>query len=252
MSPEELFRLIPYRHFDAYTNMALDEAIMESVRAGRSAPTVRLYGWTPSAISIGYFQGLHYEVNVAACRAAGVEVVRRLTGGGAVYHDTAGEVTYSLIAPERLYPRDILASYQIICGYVVAALRDLGLDASFQPINDIAVEGKKISGNAQTRRGGILLQHGTVLYRVDVETMFSLLTVSEVKVSDKVIQSVRKRVTSLEAYTAASREALIAALERAFSQGLRVERGDYTPAELARAAELAETKYRTEAWKALR
>ncbi len=248
----EPLRLIPYRHFDAYTNMALDETIMESVRAGRSAPTVRLYGWTPSAISIGYFQGLHYEVNLAACRAAGVDVVRRLTGGGAVYHDTAGEVTYSLIAPERLYPRDILASYRIICGHVVEALRELGLEAEFQPINDIAVGGRKISGNAQTRRGGVLLQHGTVLYRVDVETMFSLLTVSEVKVSDKVIQSVKKRVTSLAEYTPAPREALIAALERAFSRGQAVERGDYTPAELARAAELAETKYRTEAWIALR
>lgn len=248
----ESFRLIPYRHFDAYTNMALDEAIMENVRAGRSRPTVRFYGWTPSAISIGYFQGLHYEVNVAACRAAGVDVVRRLTGGGAVYHDTAGEVTYSLIAPAVLFPRDILASYQIICGYVVEALRALGLDASFQPINDIAVDGKKISGNAQTRRGGMLLQHGTVLYRVDVETMFALLTVSEQKVSDKLIKSVKKRVTSLEEYTTASREALIAALERAFSQGYAVERGDYTPEELGRAAELAEAKYRTEAWNALR
>jgi lipoyltransferase/lipoate-protein ligase len=246
------FRLIPFRHFSAFMNMALDETIMEGIRAGTTPPTLRFYGWQPSAVSIGYFQGLTYEVNQEACKAAGVDVVRRITGGGAVYHDRDGEVTYSIMGPVGLFPENVQESYRLICGDIIAALGLLGIPASFQPINDIAVDERKISGNAQTRRQGVFLQHGTILYTVDVETMFSLLTVSEVKVSDKLIRSVKKRVTSLVEWKQVPIQALVDALEKAFSQSREVEPGDYTPQELQRAEELAIEKYSTQAWIAMR
>lgn len=242
------FRLIPFRYFDAFTNMALDEAIMEAVRAGESLPTIRFYGWAPSAVSIGHFQGIRNEVNLDFTKAAGVDVVRRLTGGGAVYHDRLGEVTYSIIGPESAFPSNIIKSYEKICEPIVSALADLGLAASFEPVNDILINEQKISGNAQTRRKGILLQHGTILYSVDVEKMFSCLNVSEQKISDKLIKSVKKRVTSVSDQTDAAMLDLQKALERAFSLEREIEIGDYSSAELERAAVLAEEKFKTEAW----
>jgi lipoate-protein ligase A len=242
------FRLIPFQYFDAFTNMALDEAIMEQVRSGGSLPTIRFYGWQPSAVSIGIFQGLRHEVNLDAARAAGVDIVRRQTGGGAVYHDQFGEVTYSIIGPIELFPRNILESYQILCQDILFALQILGLEARFVPINDILVGEQKISGNAQTRRGGILLQHGTILYNVDVEKMFSLLNVSQEKISDKLVKSVKKRVTCLKDLTNASFEDLTRALEQGFSRNRSIEIGSYTPQELDRARRLAAEKYQTPAW----
>lgn len=246
------YRMIPFRYFNAYMNMALDEAIMEGIRSGITPPTIRFYGWEPSAISIGYFQGVDYEVNREACRKASVDVVRRITGGGAVYHDHEGEITYSILGALDQFPADVIESYRLICASLIEAFNYLGIESSFQPINDILVDGKKISGNAQARKRGVLLQHGTILYRVSVETMFTLLTVSKEKISDKHIRSVKKRVTSVSEIKPVSFEDLAAALEKAFKQGRDVEMGDYTPAEMARARRLAVEKYNTEDWIAKR
>jgi lipoate---protein ligase len=246
------YRLIPFQYFDAAMNMGLDEAIMEGLRAHTSPPTVRFYGWRPSAVSIGFFQGLCQEVNQEACRKASVEVVRRLTGGGAVYHDEMGEVTYSILGPQEHFPVNIIESYRLICADVIAGLESLGLQAVFSPVNDVLVDGRKISGNAQTRRGGILLQHGTILYQVDVEKMFSLLTVSEEKVSDKLVRSIKKRVTCISEFTPVTLDGVAEALQAAFSRGRQTTPGEYTPGEMERAAELAEEKYASRAWVAMR
>ena len=242
------YRLIRFQYFDAFTNMALDEAIVEAVRAGISAPTIRLYGWQPAAVSIGIFQGIRNEVNLETTSQAGVDIVRRQTGGGAVYHDTYGEVTYSIIAPQDHFPANVLQSYEVICADIVYAFAQLGIQATFAPVNDILCNGQKISGNAQTRRKGILLQHGTILYSVDVERMFSLLNVNEIKLTDKLVKSVKKRVTSVSDQSKASMEDLQKALELGFSHERETFYGDYTPSEMTRAEELAKEKFQTEAW----
>src|SRR5271157_1563794 len=246
------FRMIRFQKFSAFMNMAIDEAIMESIRSGTSLPTIRFYGWSPSAISIGFFQGLLNEVNLDACQQAGVDVVRRLTGGGAVYHDSEGEVTYSILGPVEIFPQKILDSYRVICSDILFALQLLGIQANFEPINDLTVDGKKISGNAQTRRSGVLLQHGTILYKVDVETMFSLLNVSKEKVSDKLISSVKKRVTSVDSYSSAPIQDLIEAMEKGFSRDREIIYEEYTAEELSRARQLAEQKYSTNNWIGMR
>jgi lipoate-protein ligase A len=242
------YRMIPFQYFNAFMNMALDEAIMEEVRKGTSLPTIRFYGWTPSAVSIGIFQGIRNEVNLEEARLQGVDVVRRMTGGGAVYHDEFGEVTYSLIAPQDQYSANIVTSYEEICQGIIHALLAVDIQASFQPVNDILVKGQKISGNAQTRKNGVLLQHGTILYQVDVETMFTLLNVSEVKISDKLIKSVKKRVTSIQEQVHVSMEVLQKALEVGFSLGNEIVVGSYSQGEMIRAKELAEQKFSSEAW----
>lgn len=248
-----MWRLIDLREADAYTQMAMDEAILRARSEGRAPNTIRLYRWRPSAVSIGYFQSLEEEVDLEACQRMGVDVVRRLTGGGAVYHDHEGEITYSLIAPETDFkvPRDIPESYRVICGCLVRALGHLGLKAEFRPINDILVGGRKVSGNAQTRRLGVVLQHGTVLIECDVRKMFTVLKVSEEKIRDKLIRTAEERVTSVRRELGRQvsfgevREALI----KGFEEGLdiRLEPGEPSDYEME-LVEVLRERYRSGEW----
>lgn len=221
----EDWRLIDLWVADCYTQMATDEAIAEACGKGLSPSTIRLYRWNPSAVSLGYFQSLEDEVDTEACRRLGVDIIRRVSGGGAVFHDYNGEITYSLITPEDdpKIPRDIDQSYAVICKGIVRALDSLGLQAEFKPINDIAVSGRKISGNAQTRRYGAVLQHGTVLVDFDPKTMFTVLKVSQEKISDKLIKQVEERVTTIRRELRSQtsfdqvRDALVSGFEDALS-----------------------------------
>ncbi len=190
-------RLISSGALPGALNMGIDEAVLSAVADGVSAPTLRLYSWSPSCVTIGYFQSLEAEVDLAACKAAQVDTVRRLTGGGAVFHDQ--EITYSLVAPlgHPLALGDILESYRRICAGIVEGLRLLGIESSFAPINDIVAGGRKISGNAQTRRRGCLLQHGTILLGLDAQRMFSLLKVPSEKLRERSRDRAEARVTSL-------------------------------------------------------
>lgn len=249
----ETWRLIDMRIEDAPTQMAIDEAIALNRLKEDNPNTVRLYRWRPSAVSVGYFQSLEKEVNLETCSALGVDVIRRITGGGAVFHDYDGEITYSLVAPESdpKMPRDILASYQVICGAIVEGLKTLGVDAEFKPVNDITAGGKKISGNAQTRRHGVVLQHGTVLVDSDIRTMFQVLRVSDAKISDKMIQAVEERVTNMRRYLGREvafkevRDALVAGFEKVFK--VTLEPGNLTAGE-ERTVEELKAKYSSAEW----
>jgi lipoate-protein ligase A len=246
------WRVVGLETHDAYFNMALDEAISEGVRSGSSPPTIRFYKWEPGAVSIGYFQGIRDEVNLEVCRELGIDFIRRWTGGGAVYHDFEREITYSVIAPASLFPKNIIESYRLICGWLVKGLVSLGIEAEFKPVNDILVKGKKISGSAQTRRGGILLQHGTLLYGLDLKTMFSVLNVSRQKITDKMIKSAEERVTCVLEHSGAGKDEVYEALVDAFTEGKEFEYGAWSESEIARARELAEGKYRSDEWMFLR
>jgi lipoate-protein ligase A len=245
------WRVIPFSENDAYLNMAIDEAVSESVKAG-GPPTIRFYGWKPSAVSIGYFQSLDKEVDLERCSSLGVDYVRRRTGGGAVYHDNHGEITYSIIGKEELFPKDIIASYREICGCICDSLGMIDIASEFKPINDIIVNGKKISGNAQTRRQGVLLQHGTVLYDVDVDKMFSLLKVPDEKIRDKMIATVKERVTSVRQQKDISKDEAYQALLKGFTKGREFGLGSLDDGELERAEELVKLRYRTDEWNRMR
>ncbi len=241
------WRLVPEGQFDAYTNMALDEAIQEQVANGAD-PVIRLYRWEPAAVSIGYFQKLRAEVDVDTCEENGIDYVRRRTGGGAVYHDPDGELTYSVIAPESVYPSAIEESYRTIIDRVIDGFSRVGIDADFAPINDVEVAGRKISGNAQTRRDGVLLQHGTLLYDLDPERMFTALSVDAEKISDKHLDRARDRVATVRSMSDSSMADLRAAMIEAFSRGREYRESAYREVELERAAELAERRYATDEW----
>lgn len=224
----------------AALNMAIDEALIESVG---EVPILRTYGWRPAAVSIGYFQSMNEEVDVPKCREIGVDIVRRLTGGGAVLHEN--ELTYSFIS--RRYPQNIVESYKWICDAIVISINRLGFDASFVPLNDIVIAGKKVSGNAQTRRKGVLLQHGTILLDVNVNKMFSVLKVPSEKLRDKIIKDVKERVTSLAGTTyddmATSLKASFAVKSEA-----KLIADTLSTEEISHARWLAERKYSNNEW----
>lgn len=204
-------RLLKTGTHNAAWNMALDEAMMQIAAESKIwVPSLRLYSWSPPAVSIGYFQSLQEEIDLDACKKHSVEVVRRLTGGGAVFHDS--ELTYSFITKE--FPKGIHDSYHLICGAIIEGLKTIGIEGQFIPINDLIVGGKKFSGNAQTRKKGVLLQHGTILLKVDVDKMFELLKVPNEKLKGKLISDVKQRVTSLDK----SFEEVEGALEKGFAQ----------------------------------
>lgn len=242
-------------------NMALDEACSEAIASGAASATIRFYQWQPSAVSIGYFQSLEDEIAVSRCVDAHVDIIRRCTGGGAVYHDFDGEITYSVIAPESLLPRGITESYHVICGWIVDGLREIGIESEFKPINDIIAMrgadgldfgGRKISGNAQTRRGGVILQHGTILYDVDVKKMFSLLKVGQEKIADKLIAAVEDRVTCVRKLCGATKQETYDGLLKGFTKGKEFEFGKWTPGEFSCAKRLADERYRTDGWNRMR
>ena len=247
------FRLIKVQEFDAYTNMALDEVLCDKLSKGETDPVIRLYRWKPSAVSIGYFQGIGNEVDLKKCQKEGIDVVRRRTGGGAVFHSNEGEITYSIMAPENLFSKNIIESYREVCEIVINGLRKLGIESNFAPINDIISNERKISGNAQTRKNGVFLQHGTILYSVDVEKMFSYLTVDKTKISDKLIKSVKKRVTSISNENSKlTLDDLENALIKAFSDKFEVYESNYSKEELKLAKELANKKYSSKEWNHMR
>ncbi|MGD0818526.1 MAG: biotin/lipoate A/B protein ligase family protein [Methanomassiliicoccales archaeon] len=237
-----------YETHPASMNMAIDEAIVEMLSFNEASPTIRFYGWDPSAVSIGCFQNLEDEVDVDRCKELGIDIVRRRTGGGAVYHDKEGEITYSVICPETMIDKDINAAYRQICGWIINGLKMVGISAEFRPINDITVNGKKISGSAQTRRSGIFTQHGTVLFRVDPDVMFSVLKVDVEKVASKGTSNLADLVTSVSKESTSTKNEVLAALVYAFAEGKDWYLGAMSQDELSRSEAIAHERYGNDAW----
>lgn len=247
----EVWRLLDLSDPDAYLNMAIEEAILASVGAGEAPPTLRLWQ-NSNAVIIGYSQDAEREVDLQVCRRLGTAVVRRVSGGGAVYHDP-GNVNYALFVPasDRRVPEDVLASYHYFCHGVIEALADLGLQPEFAPINDIVVGGRKVSGTAQARRHGAVLHHGTLLLSLDIATMGRVLRVTREHLEKKGVTSVTERVATLEQL---GRPCTIAEAKRALADGfaralgVRFRPGEPTPAELDLSRRLCEEKYRRPEW----
>jgi lipoate-protein ligase A len=221
----EKWRYIITENNSAARNMAIDRAVLVANSERKVPPTVRFYTWCPPAISIGYFQSLSEEIDLKRCNDLGVDYVRRITGGGAVFHED--ELTYSIVIPENhpQIPKNIMESYCRICGAVLKGLKNQGINSSYVPINDIISNGRKISGSAQTRKLKTVLQHGTVILDVDIEKMFSLLLVPNEKIRDKMISDVKQRVTSVKNILGdyVSFNKLVKAMKKGFEQEFNVK-----------------------------
>ena len=252
------WRLLELSTHDAFMNMAIDEAILIARAMGRAPNTVRFYRWDPSAVSLGMFRSVEEDVHLDACRRLGVDVVRRPTGGGTVYHDRDGEITYSVVVDAAsLGNPDVPRSYEIICAGLVRACELLGLKAEMHPggprqCPNIIINGKKISGNAQVWRKGVILQHGTFLVRVDLARMFTVLKAPWQAPLEEIVRRAERKITSVERELGrpVRVEEAYEALVQGFSEALnaRLEPGELTEFELRLAEELYRTKYTREEW----
>ncbi|MBV6305431.1 lipoate--protein ligase family protein [Candidimonas humi] len=232
-------------------HMALDQVLLEEVAAGRRAPTLRIWEWAAPAVVIGIFQSLKNEVDAEAAGRYGIQVVRRISGGGAMFIEPGNTITYSIYAPESLVAgMSFRDAYAYMDAFVLEALGELGIKAWYQPLNDITSEGGKIGGAAQARRGGAVLHHVTMAYDIDAAKMLQVLRIGREKLSDKGIQSAAKRVDPLHSQTGLPRETIIDRMVDTFRRRNGLRPSAVSPAELAAAGRLIEEKFGTEAWRA--
>lgn len=231
-------------------NLALDEVLTSRVGEGRRRPTLRIWEWDESAVVIGSFQSYRNEVDPEGAARHGFDVVRRISGGGAMLMAAGQIITYSLYVPASLVGGMTFAdSYAFLDDWVLQALRSLGIDAVYQPLNDIASSAGKIGGAAQKRlaNGGVL-HHSTLSYDIDGQTMTEVLRIGREKLSDKGTASAAKRVDPLRSQTGLSRAEIIERFTDVFRSLTGAEDGEITADEYADAEALVESKFATDAW----
>jgi lipoate-protein ligase A len=253
----DTWRLLPLQTNNSYMNMAIDEAILIARIAGQVPNTLRFYRWQPSAVSIGKNQIPEDEVYLDTCKRLGVDVVRRISGGGTVYHDFEGEVTYSVTAKtEDLDAADFTSVYSKIYDAITDALRLLGIPADFSSGDakncpNLTVNGKKISGSSQTTTRGVVLQHGTLLMSVDLPKMFTLLKLRNASCT-QAADIAKRKITSvqIELGHVITPETVANALTQGFKAILKIQLkpGELTPYEAKLANQLCREKYATEEW----
>ena len=264
-----IWRLLNYRSCSASENMAIDEAVLLETIHHNKPPTLRFYGWSRPAVSIGYFQELTKEINDDRCRLSDVKVVRRITGGKAVYH--RDEITYSVVAGSStgLFPDDIAGTYRIISLCLLRGLSNLGIRAKLAETasigvdrkpdldaccfsvpagNELMVDGRKICGSAQTRTRGGFIQHGSLLMTFDPVETADMIQSSG---APECYAKLRKSVTAVNELlpSPVSAETLCFALKKGFVDklGIDMTEGTLTPAEKALSRRLVK-KYESDAW----
>ena len=216
MSPA--FRVIDSGVRDGREQIAFDDALIELHREGASPDTVRFLRFPPTVL-IGRHQAVSHEVRLDHVRAAGIGLVRRITGGGAIYLDE-GQVGWELVLSRRRLPMPGLADYTgAICEAVAMGLsRAFSIPAAFRPRNDIEVEGRKLCGTGGFFDGDTLIYQGTVLVDVDPAAMMACLNVPAAKLARHDLDKAEARVTTLKTLLGKAPE--IAAVHDAILLGL--------------------------------
>ena len=268
--PHATWRLIVDGETDGATNMALDEAILNGVIDGSSLPTLRFYSWSPPCLSLGRSQGLA-EADLAACNAAGVDIVRRPTGGRSILH--TDELTYSvsLVQTDPRTKGGIVEGYRRLSEGLLAGLHSLGVEATqaagqripdsettavcFETPSDyeITVAGRKLVGSAQWRARGGVLQHGTLPLCGNLARIVDYLAFSD---AERIAQRRRlhlKALTMEEAIGVVfSFDSVAHALAEGFAQALNLTLapGELAPQERARADLIRAKVYANPDWTA--
>jgi len=257
------WRLLVTEPADGATNMAVDEVLWRGRRAGTSPPTLRFFAWAPPTVSLGYGQALENEVDQDVCRALGVGLVRRPTGGSAIYHDgPERELTYSVAAlnDDLGIGTDLLASYRWIARALARGLRALGAPVEtverrreYGPVPafcfartgtyELELDGRKVVGSAQRRHGRSFLQHGSILLGIDLARVATIFpTTPDPRAAIATLEeSLGRRPGWDECVTA-----LVGAFEA--EHGLDLGHGGLTEVEATQVEALAREKYATEAW----
>ena len=235
---------------DPYMNLAFEEALARARGAGLVPDTLRIWR-NARAVVIGYFQIASEEVDLERAMREKVVVARRFTGGGAVYHDM-GNVNYAVVASAEELRDPVEYAYSHLVKGLVNALKLLGLDARIENVNDVVVEGRKVSGTAASFRWGSCFIHGTLLVNADLETMSRMLKPPVEKLRSKGISDVKQRVTNISQLLGRvpSYREVVEALVRGFEELLNAEAYFDLPSreELYAATLLYERKYSKEEW----
>ena len=233
-------------------HVALDEVLSRELAEGRRGPTFRFWEWEDPAVVIGSFQSLRNEVDEEAAQRYGVQIVRRVSGGGAMFMEAGNCITFSLVVPESLIDSmSYEASYAFLDSWVLEALARVGVQATYAGLNDIASPAGKIAGAAQKRFvGGAVLHHVTMSYDIDADKMMEVLRIGREKLSDKGTKSANKRVDPVRSQTHLPRKQVMATFLETFRSLYRTVDGELSADELAEAQELVRTKFGTREWTA--
>ena len=280
-APGGEWRLIREERRPGPMQMALDEVAAETAAAGGPS-TVRVYGWEPSCLSLGYGQDTD-TVDWAFCEREGIDITRRQTGGGGIYHDAHGDIAYSIAVPAGEVPGELLDCYHLLCRPILDAFDALGLDVDYvdtavpelyhptcylrelHPAHDMVARastdeesvsdaepgsGRKIAGNAQYRKRDAVIQHGSLSYAVDATR--HLGTFADPPVTAEAFE---QRVVGIDELADVDRAAAVGAVEASLAAWVETNPdatldrdGTWTDEEIDRARELVATKYRDDDW----
>ena len=247
---DHTFDVIPAKVMDPAMHVALDEVIGREVARGERPPTLRFWDWDSPLVVIGSFQSVKNEVDPDGAAKHGIDVVRRVSGGGAMFMEPGNCITYSLVVPASLVEGlSFERSYSFLDDWVIEALREVGVNAHFVPLNDIASDQGKIGGAAQKRfADGAVLHHVTMSYDIDADKMVEVLRIGREKMSDQGHRSANKRVDPMRSQTGMTRDAILDSFLATFEKRYATTRSDYTQAELEAAEQLMDEKFSTPEW----
>lgn len=230
-------------------HVALDEALLTSLQKGDRGPTLRFWGWSAPGVILGRFQSYRNEIDQVGATDLKLKVVRRLSGGGAMLVQPDMTITYSLyLRADMLDGMTIRDSYEFCDRWVVQALRGLGADVTYVPLNDIASNHGKVGGAAQARRPGVVLHHTTIAYQMKATDLVRALRIGREKISDKGIPSADKRVHPLGEQVKLPRRAIVNHLIEQFVAQFGGAPGSISAVEFNEAEKLLINRYGTEAW----
>ncbi len=252
------WRLIKDDPRDGPTQMALEEVAARTALED-DLRTVRVYSWEPSTLSMGYRQDAE-TVDWEWCDRNGVDVTRRQTGGGGIYHDSVADISYTIVAPAEEVPGDLMDCYALFCEPILEAFSRMGVDATFasterdaiyqpscylrdiHPAHDIVADGAKISGNAQYRQRDVVIQHGSISYDLEPERHVGVFD------TDLEAATFTDRVTSIREQAGIDREEAVETLAESLGDWCDAEEGAWRDDELEAAEDLAARKFGSDAW----
>jgi len=238
------WRFIPFKHYNPFLKIALNEI---AITSAKNSPIVWLAGWKPSCINIGYGQHIQEVVNLPEAKRRKLLVVRRQGGGGAMLLSRDGEISWSIVAPEKFFPKNPNKIYERVCARIVSALKDLGIKAWHKPINDVICAEGKLSGVTIKKEAGVVYIGGTLLYSVDEELVRSVLRPERDHIKREKTPEIFKQVTSVSNLCKASFDETIAVLKDNLLKGVDFDEGKWSSEELLRAKLLAK-KYQSKEW----
>lgn len=234
---------------DSYMHMAIDQQLLEEIGQGVRSPSLRFWEWNSSSIILGRFQSLKNEVNILEAEKLNIPIVRRISGGGAMFVEPEKTITYSLIIPDKLLRNiSFQDSYKYLDNWILNFFKSIGVNAYYKPLNDICSKNGKIGGAAQARRNNAILHHVTISYDMDYIKMINLLRIGKEKLSDKGVVSANKIVDPLKNQTDIPRKTIIDKMKKFFAHHFIVKTVSIGEDTLKRSTELSNSKFRSDNW----